>query len=158
MKKLKLLVLLATLCTFVNAQEDCSNIPAASNSNSVIPIQTTPRSERVIKLYYHLYYNKQGANGVPQNRPDEMTALLNSQFANTELSFIHENCETRFIYDDDLDASTYLCDFFFQNTSHYDGIDIHVKGDNNNFKGIASGIVAKEILLSGKWECSLMKN
>ena len=156
-KKMKFLSLMVCLVSIVSSAwaqvEDCSNIPSSAAAQAFYPVNfgNSEGCDVQIKVYYHLYYDNNGNNGVPVNRPDEMTVLLNQFYAGTGITFFHNNCENRIVNDSQLDASNDECDFFFQGDEHNDGIDIHVKDDNNGFRGVASGIPGGEFYLSGTW-------
>lgn len=102
----------------------------------------------MVKIYFHVYRDDNGNNGQTQERLDEILLNLNTAYQPTGISFFYYPCETRWVDETELYNSNDECDFFIHN-QHLDGVDVHVKGDDANFIGIAAGIPSSELLIGG---------
>ena len=135
------------------SQENCDVIPFSSNalqsfSNSR---SLVVEEELLVKIYFHVYRRNDGSGGVNQARLNQMVLNLNDFYASTPFSFYFNVCETRWVDSTFLFDRIEECLFFFQGNEHNDGIDIHIKDDNGDFRGVASEIPGGELLLSGSW-------
>lgn len=140
---------------FSQNYEKCSTIPAAPEALTTISItERSSNHEDLVKIYFHIYRDNNGNDGVNINRLNTMISRLNNYFIGTNISFYYNICEVRYVNDDNLYNSSNQCDFFFQGWEHSDGVDVHVKGDGENGSSIAwtSQIPGGEILIGGSDE------
>ncbi len=150
MKKFILLTFVCLLSFIAYGQEDCGGIPNSTAALQDYPIPPNiDDEEALVKVYFHVYRDNAGNGGQTQDRLDQIMTNLNDYFSTTAISFFYNECETRWVNDDFLHASGDRCNFF-ENNRHLDGVDIHVKGDNTSFTGVASNIPGDEYLMGGQ--------
>jgi hypothetical protein len=134
------------------SQEGCDFIPIHPQVMQFKENDVNNRyfTNKLVKIYFHVYRRDDGSGGVDQSRLDNMIEILNTDYENTGFSFYYNSCETRWVNNTDTTENSYRCRIFFQPTSHDDGIDIHVLPDWRGRGGDSSEQPGGEFMLSGK--------
>lgn len=143
-------LLLFCFC-FSHAQFDCMHIPiddpALTNNAETNNLSATGG---LVKLYFHVYNDANGNGGFPVEDIPLIMDRLHMDFAQTNFTFYYNECETEIVNSDFYHDSGSECDFFPRgNVRCNDGVDIHLKGDNANFRLVSDGIPGSQILIGG---------
>ena len=132
----------------ISQENICDDIPYEEDAlqDFGLPQATGLQSPTVIKVYFIVYRDDDGSNGVDIGRLYEIISRLNSGFAQANFSFIWRECETIFINNSELNDRTGFCSF---EPTFNDGLNLVIRGDNKAWGAIAKSIPGNLAILGG---------
>jgi len=135
-----------------SAQNDFCYVSITPNANQEISVDDFVPTTMKIKVYFHIYRNSEDMLGPNQQLIESTMASLNSggfSFDDLDLSFFYNDCETRWVNDDEYYNNSTCLEMFFDKYRHLDGIDIHLKDDLGDHGSLAAAIISDEFVLGG---------
>ncbi|MBK9735392.1 MAG: hypothetical protein IPO92_10645 [Saprospiraceae bacterium] len=133
----------------IEAQSNlCDDIPynVSVYQNFGITQSAPPISTTTIKVYFMVYRDNDGSNGVSNQRLQDIMDRLNTNYQSAGFAFVWRLCETIYTNDTELNNSTNSCIF---EEIHTDGLNIHVRGDSKPHRARVNSIPGTVVFVGG---------